>query len=165
MDWQNLIIALLGLGFVGDVVLHWLIPARRRKDDAGADLAENDADKAEVERLHLQISHQQESLEVYIRLAKESAERIAELGKDNTDKTAQIRHLTAQLIDSEHGRNADKEEIARLAAALGDARRQADYHRDRPCERPHSRAPPRPRPPPDAQKGRNYSPPEQTGGK
>ena len=121
MDWQNLIIALLGLGFVGDVVLHWLIPARRRKDDAGADLAENDADKAEVERLHLQISHQQESLEVYIRLAKESAERIAEQDKDIADKTAQIRHLTAQVIDSEHGRNADKEEIARLAAALGRA--------------------------------------------
>lgn len=165
MDWQNLIIALLGLGFVGDVALHWLIPARRRKDDAGADLAENDADKAEVERLHKQIEHQQQSLDFYIKLARDNAEHISSQNKALDDKTEQIRHLTAQLIDSEHGRNADKEEIARLTAALGDARRQADYHRVWRCERTDCRDPRGPRPPREKLKGLKYSPPEQTDGK
>lgn len=114
--WQTIILGVLGIGFVGDIILHFALPHRKRSDNAEADLKEHDADKAEVERLHMQIEHQQQTLDIYIRLEKESAERIAELNKGMNSKTEQIRNLTAQLLESEHGRNADKDEIARLTA-------------------------------------------------
>ena len=47
----------------------------------------------------------------------------------------------------------------RFAAALGDARRQADYHRVWRCERTDCRDPRGPRPPRDKLKGLKYSPP------
>lgn len=158
MDIQGLIIGLLGLGFVGDIVLHWVLPYRRRKDTAEAEIVEHDADKAEVERLHMQISHQQESLNIYIELERKNAERIGELNKDIGEKTLQIRKLTQQLIDSEHGRNRDKEEIARLTRELGEAKSDADYHRMWRCERTDCKDPRGPRPPRKKLTGLRYEP-------
>lgn len=155
--WQTILLGLLGVGFVGDIVLHFTLPYRKRRDNAEADRAEHDADKAEVERLHMQISHQQESLNIYIKMEKENAERIAEQNKALNDKTEQIRELTAQLIASEHGRNADKDEIARLTAEIADLRLDVEHYklwhcRKRDCS---ERVPPN-----DKLKGMKYEPPK-----
>ena len=48
--WQSLILGLCGIGFIGDIILHFVLPSRKRKDYAETELAEHNADKAEVER-------------------------------------------------------------------------------------------------------------------
>lgn len=160
MDWQNLLIGILGIGFVGDILAHWLLPSRRRKDNAGADMAEADADKAEVERLHMQIEHQQQSLDIYIKLEKDNALRIAEQNKALDEKTEQIRKLTEQVITSEHGRNADKEEIARLTAENGRKDLQIQYLLQWRCEKPVCNDPDGRRPPNSKLKGQKFRMPE-----
>lgn len=160
MDWQNLLIGILGIGFVGDILAHWLLPSRRRKDNAGADMAEADADKAEVERLHLQIEHQQQSLDIYIKLEKDNALRIAEQNKALDEKTEQIRKLTEQVIKSEHGRNTDKEEIARLTAENGRKDLRIQYLLQWRCERSVCNDPDGRRPPNSKLKGQKFRMPE-----
>lgn len=158
MDWQNLLIGILGIGFVGDILAHWLLPSRRRKDNAGADMAEADADKAEVERLHLQIEHQQQSLDIYIKLEKDNALRIAEQNKALDEKTEQIRKLTAQLIASEHGRNADKDVITKLTADNGELNARIESMLPWICRRSECQDPRGADPPRDKLKGMKYCP-------
>lgn len=119
--YQILTFVFGGTSVIGTIfsVVWWkqtkrLKEAEVKQKEVEAELAEHDADKAEVERLHMQIDHQQKSLNIYIDLEKKNAERISEQNKSLDEKTEQIRNLTAQLIESEHGRNADKDEIARL---------------------------------------------------
>lgn len=158
MDWQNLLIGILGIGFVGDILAHWLLPSRRRKDNAGADMAEADADKAEVERLHLQIEHQQQSLDIYIKIEKDNALRIAEQNKALDEKTEQIRKLTAQLIASEHGRNADKDVITKLTADNGELNARIESMLPWICRRSECQDPRGADPPRDKLKGMKYCP-------
>lgn len=160
MDWQNLLIGILGIGFVGDILAHWLLPSRRRKDNAGADMAEADADKAEVERLHLQIEHQQQSLDIYIKLEKDNALRIAEQNKALDEKTEQIRKLTEQVIKSEHGRNTDKEEIARLTGENGRKDLRIQYLLQWRCERSVCNDPDGRKPPNSKLRGQKFRMPE-----
>lgn len=158
--FQTIILSVLGFGFIGDIILHFVLPSRRRKDNAETEQAEHDADKAEVERLHLMIDHQQKSLEIYLKMEKDNAERIAEQNKALNDKTEQIRKLTAQLIDSEHGRNTDKDEIARLAAENGHLNILVEYLKQWRCERSDCQDPRGRRPPNEELKGLKYNPPE-----
>lgn len=158
--WQWIITTLLGVSFLGDIVLHFVLPSRRRKDNAESKLSEHDADKAEVERLHMQIDHQQKSLDVYIRLEKDNAERISQQNKALDEKTEQIRKLTEQMLASEHGRNADKDEIARLTKENGDLRVELEYHKMWRCERPDCKDPRGRRPPNDKLAGLTYNPPK-----
>ena len=116
--------------------------------------------KAEVERLHMQIDHQQKSLDKYLDIEKENAARIAELNGAISDKTEQIRRLTEQTIASEHGRNADKDEIARLTKKNGDLRVELEYHKMWRCERPDCKDPRGRRPPNDKLAGLTYNPPK-----
>lgn len=160
MDWQNLLIGILGIGFVGDILAHWLLPSRRRKDNAGADMAEAEADKAEVERLHLQIEHQQQSLDIYIKLEKDNALRIAEQNNSLDEKTEQIRKLTEQVIKSEHGRNTDKEEIARLTAENGRKDLRIQYLLQWRCERSVCNDPDGRKPPNSKLRGQKFRMPE-----
>lgn len=154
---QTILLSLLGFGFVGDIILHFVLPSRRRKDNAETEQAEHDADKAEVERLHLQITHQQQSLDIYIKMEKDNAERIAEQNKALNDKTEQIRKLTAQLIDSEHGRNADKDEIARLMAENAELTLLVEHYKGWHCRNAdcEDRVPPNKK-----LKGLKYNPPK-----
>lgn len=155
--WQTLILGVLGLGFVGDIVLHFVLPSRKRKDNAESEHAQHDADKAEVERLHMQIDHQQKSLNIYIELEKKNAERIAEQNKSLDGKTEQIRNLTAQLIDSEHGRNADKDEVARLTAETADLKLLVEHYKVWHCQKSDCEE----RIPPNKKlKGLKYEPPK-----
>ena len=158
--WQWIITTVLGLSFLGDIVLHLVLPSRKRKDNAESELAEHDADKAEVERLHMQIKHQQQSLDIYIKMEKDNAERIAEQNKALDGKTEQIRKLTQQAFDAEHGRNADKEEIARLTKDNGDLRVENEYLKQWICQRTDCQDPRGGRPPRDKLKGLTYSPPK-----
>lgn len=157
---QWIITAVLGLTFLGDIVLHFVLPSRKRKDYAETELAEHDADKAEVERLHLMIDNQQKSLDIYLKIEKDNAERIAEQNKALNEKTDQIRNLTAQLISSEHGRNADKEEIARLTKENGDLRVENEYLKMWICKRTDCQDPRGGRPPRDKLKDLKYEPPK-----
>lgn len=157
---QWIVTAVLGLTFLGDIVLHFVLPSRKRKDYAETELVEHDADKAEVERLHMMIDHQQKSLDTYLKIEKDNAERIAEQNKSLNDKTEQIRKLTAQIIESEHGRNADKDEIARLTKENGDLRVELEYHKMWRCEWPDCKDPRGRRPPNDKLAGLTYNPPK-----
>lgn len=118
--------------------------ANRRIKDAEAQKAEADADSAEIARLHTQIDHQQKSLNIYIDLEKKNAGRIAEQNKYLDGKTEQIRNLTQQLIESEHGRNADKDKIARLTAEISDLRLLVEHYKMWHCRKSDcdSRVPP-----------------------
>ena len=158
--WQWIITTVLGVGFLGDIVLHFVLPSRKRKDNAESELAEHDADKAEVERLHMMIDHQQKSLDRYLEIEKDNADRIAEQNKALNEKTEQIRKLTEQVIDSEHGRNADKEEITRLTKDNGDLRVENEYLKQWICQRTDCQDPRGGRPPRDKLKGLKYDPPK-----
>lgn len=157
---QWIVTAVLGLTFLGDIVLHFVLPSRKRKDYAETELAEHDADKAEVERLHMMIDHQQKSLDKYLDIEKDNAERIAEQNKSLDSKTEQIRKLTDQLIESEHGRNADKEEIAHLTKDNGDLRVENEYLKMWICKRTDCQDPRGGRPPRDKLKGLKYELPQ-----
>ena len=165
--YQILTFVFGGTSIAGTVLsIIWWRQTKRLKEaevkqkEAETQLAEHDADKAEVERLHMQIDHQQKSLNIYIDIEKKNAERIAEQNKALDSKTEQIRKLTQQLIDSEHGRNADKEEIARLTKDNGDLRVELEYHKAWRCERTDCQDPRGPRPPRDELKGLRYNPPK-----
>lgn len=131
--------------------------ANRKIKNAEALRAENDADKAEVERLHLQIDHQQKSLNIYIELEKKNAERIAEQNKALDDKTEQIRKLTLQIIASEHGRNNDKDVIVRLTAENSELKMLAKHYKMWHCRNAECQE----RIPPNKKlKGLKYEPPK-----
>lgn len=157
---QWIVTAVLGITFLGDIALHFILPSRKRKDYAETELVEHDADKAEVERLHMMIDHQQKSLDRYLDIEKDNAERIAELNKVANDKTDQIRKLTEQVIASEHGRNADKEEIAKLTKENGDLRVENEYLKMWVCQRTDCQDPRGGRPPRDKLNGLKYEPPK-----
>lgn len=152
----------LGVGFIGDIVLHYVIPSRKRKDNAESELTQHEADKAEVERLHLMIDHQQKSLDTYLKIEKDNADRIAEQNQALNEKTEQIRKLTQQVIESEHGRNSDKEEIARLQKEMGDLRVELEYQKMWRCEWPDCKDPRGRRPPNDKLAGLQYHPPQRS---
>ena len=150
-DWVNLLQVFGGMILGGGSVFG--IKSSMRK-------AKTDADKAEIERLHLQIDHQQKSLEFYIKMENDNAARIAELNSAMDGKTEQIRKLTEQVIASEHGRNADKEEIARLTAENGRKDLHIQYLLQWRCEKPECNDPDGRRPPNSKLKGQKFRMPE-----
>lgn len=161
---QWIVTAVLGLTFLGDIVLHFVLPSRKRKDYAETELAEHNADKAEVERLHMQIDHQQKSLDKYLDIEKDLSERISEQNKalnekeeQIRDKTDRIRKLTEQILASEHGRNADKDEITRLTAECGRLRILVEHYKRWHCQFADCVN----RIPPNAElRGQSYMPPD-----
>lgn len=162
--YQILTFVFGGTSVVGTILsIIWWKQTKRLKEaevkqkEAETELAEHDADKAEVERLHLQITHQQQSLDIYIKMEKDNAERIAEQNKALDGKTEQIRKLTAQLIDSEHGRNADKDEIARLTAENAELKLLMEHYKMWHCRKSgcEERIPPN-----EKLKGLKYEPPK-----
>lgn len=155
--WQSLILGLCGIGFIGDIILHFVLPSRKRKDYAETELVEHDADKAEVERLHMQIDHQQKSLDKYLDIEKDLSKRISEQNKSLNEKEEQIRKLTEQILASEHGRNADKDEITRLTAECGRLRMLVEHFKRWHCRFADCVN----RIPPNAElKGQTYAPPD-----
>nr|DAF03833.1 MAG TPA: hypothetical protein [Caudoviricetes sp.] len=162
--WQSLILGLCGIGFIGDIILHFVLPSRRRKDNAESEHAQHDADRAEVERLHMMIDHQQKSLDKYLDIEKDLSERISEQNKalnekeeQIRDKTDQIRKLTEQILASEHGRNADKDEITRLTAECGRLRMLVAHFKRWHCQFADCLN----RIPPNAElRGQSYAPPD-----
>lgn len=155
--WQSLILGLCGIGFIGDIILHFVLPSRRRKDNATAEHAQHDADKVQVELLITQIKSQQESMNKYLDIEKDLSARIVELNKALDGKVEQIRKLTEQVIASEHGRNADKDEITRLTAECGRLRMLVEHFKRWHCQFADCLN----RIPPNAElRGQSYAPPD-----
>lgn len=159
-DWINLLQVIGGMILGGGGVFG--LKAAIRKGKAESEHAQHDADKAEVERLHLQIDHQQKTLETYIKMEHNSAARIAELNSAMDSKTEQIRKLTEQVIASEHGRNADKDEVARLASENGDLRALLEYEKQWRCVLTDCHDERGRQPPNEKLKGKKYNPPKRT---
>lgn len=159
IDWINLLQVAGGILMGGCGVIGW--KAAKRKGMAEAEIAENDADKAEVERLHMMIDKQQQSLDKYLDIETKNADRISQLNQALNDKTDQIRKLTEQVISSEHGRNADKEEIARLTKENGDLRVSLEYQKMWRCEWPDCQDPRGRKPPREELKHLRYDPPQE----
>lgn len=165
--YQILTFVFGGTSVVGTILsIIWWNQTKRLKEaevkakEAEAEKSQNDADDAEVARLHMQITHQQQSLDIYIKMEKNNAERIAEQNKALDGKTEQIRKLTAQLIESEHGRNADKDEIARLAAENGYLNTLVEYLKQWRCERTDCKDERGRKPPNNKLAGLKYEPPK-----
>ena len=142
-DWINLLQVLGGV-LLGTGVGVFTVRATIRKSNAEADKAEHEANKAGNDRLIQMIDHQQKSLDRYLEIEKDNADRIAELNKAINEKTEQIRRLTEQVIASEHGRNADKDEITRLTAEAAELRVLVEHYRMWHCQNGdcESRVPP-----------------------
>lgn len=155
--WQSLILGLCGVGFIGDIVLHFVLPSRRLKDNAESEHAQHDADKVQVELLITQIKSQQESMNKYLDIEKDLSARIVELNKALDSKVEQIRKLTEQVIASEHGRNADKDEITRLTGEGGRLRMLVEHYKRWHCRFADCVN----RIPPNVElKGQTYAPPD-----
>lgn len=165
--YQILTFVFGGTSVVGTILsIIWWKQTKRLKEtevkhkEAETELAEHDADKAEVERLHMMIDHQQKSLDKYLDIEKDNAERIAEQNRSLDSKTEQIRKLTDQLIESEHGRNEDKEKIAKLTEENGDLRVENEYLKMWVCQRTDCQDPRGGRPPREKLKGLKYESPK-----
>lgn len=83
MNWESIILAVLGLGFVGDIIMRFIFKSDRRVADAKADVAESEAAKAAVEvRKAIEEAHTIACRHYEERLAeqhKQAEERLAEM--------------------------------------------------------------------------------------
>ena len=158
--WQTLLLGLLGIGFVGDITLHFVLPSRKRKDNAESELAEHDADKAEVERLLLELDHQQQTVTNLLTLNSNLTERLSKLNATVDKHIDRNRELSDRIYKSETEINRANERIIALTEERDEARRQSDYDKMWRCERTDCQDPRGPRPPREKLKNLKYNPPK-----
>lgn len=158
--WQTLLLGLLGIGFVGDIILHFVLPSRKRKDNAESELAEHDADKAEVERLLLELDHQQQTITNLLTLNSNLTERLSKLNATVDKHIDRNRELSDRIYKSETEINRANERIIALTEERDEARRQSDYDKMWRCERTDCQDPRGPRPPREKLKNLKYNPPK-----
>lgn len=156
--WQSLLLGILGIGFVGDVVLHFVLPSRKRKDNAESELAEHDADKAEVERLLLELDHQQQTITNLLTLNSSLTERLSKLNAAIDKHIDRNRELSDRIYKSETEINRANERIITLTEERDEARRQSDYDKMWRCEWPDCKDPRGRRPPNEKLKSLKYEP-------
>lgn len=160
--WQTLLLGLLGIGFVGDIILHFVLPSRKRKDNAESELAEHDADKAEVERLLLELDHQQQTITNLLTLNSNLTERLSKLNATVDKHIDRNRELSDRTYKSETEINRANERIIALTEERDEARHQSDYDKMWRCERTDCQDPRGPRPPREKLKNLKYNPPKCT---
>lgn len=158
--WQSLIIGLCGIGFIGDIILHFVLPSRRRKDNAESELAEHDADKAEVDRLLSELDHQQQTVTNLLTLNANLTERVSELNATVDKHIDRNRELSDRLYTSETDKNRMNERIIALTEERDAAQREADHYRLWHCERTDCQDPRGGRPPRDKLAGLKYEEPK-----
>lgn len=112
-DWINLLQVLAGVLFGGGVGL-FSAKAAVRKSNAEADMAENDADRAEVERLISELDHQQKTIENLLTLNTNLAERLSKLNATVDKHIDRNRELSDRLYKSETEINRVNERIIEL---------------------------------------------------
>lgn len=154
-DWINLLQVLGGMVIGSGGVFG--IRAMIRKGKAEAEQAENDADRAEVDRLLAELDHQQKTIDNVLTLNANLTERLSKLNATVDKHIDRNRELSDRLYKSETEINRANERIITLTEERDDARSDADYNRLWHCERTDCQDPRGPRPPRDKLKGLSYA--------
>lgn len=155
--WQSLIIGLCGIGFVGDIILHFVLPSRRRKDNAESEHAQHDADKAEVDILITELEHQEKTVENLLKLVDSLTARLSTLNATVDKHIDRYRELADRAYKSETELNRANERIIVLTEERDDARILAEHYKRWHCRKSNCnyRLPPN-----EELKGLTYIPPE-----
>lgn len=158
--WQSLLLGLLGVGFVGDIIMHIVLPSRRRKDNAESEIAQHDADKAEVKRLLLELDHQQQTITNLLGLNESLSERLSKLNATIDGHIDRNREIADRVYKSETELNRANGRLITLTEERDNARREADHYKLWHCERTDCQDPRGGRPPRERLTGLTYRPPE-----
>lgn len=116
MDVLTTILTFCAAALGCSTLVGWLLyrKAMHRIKDAEALKAEADADRAQWERYEKQLDH---SVETINKLQTQLEHYVDELNREQKDKTARIRGLTDELIQSQHALVEANTEITRLTEA------------------------------------------------
>ena len=154
---------------VGTVLsLVWWNQTKRLKEaevkakEAEAEKSQNDADDAEVARLHREIDHMQVIINNLTDLDKTHTQRMSELNAAIDKHIDRNRELSDRAYNSETEINRQNERIIKLTEERDDAAREADYYKMWRCERSDCQDPRGRQPPNDKLKGLKYMPPKRT---
>lgn len=131
--WQSIIISLTGLGVIGDLIAHLLLPATRRSNNAGADKAEAEANAKEWELEEARIKQLHDTVLTLNDLLKTQADRIVAQNAALDAKTDLIRERTNMLIESERALNVANATITRLTEERDEERRLKDRYKEWHC--------------------------------
>ena len=152
---------------VGTVLsLVWWNQTKRLKEaevkakEAEAEKSQNDADDAEVARLHREIDHMQVIINNLTDLDKTHTQRMSELNAAIDKHIDRNRELSDRVYNSETEINRMNERIIKLTEERDDAAREADYYKMWRCERSDCQDPRGRQPPNDKLKGLKYMPPK-----
>ena len=152
---------------VGTVLsLVWWNQTKRLKEaevkakEAEAEKSQNDADDAEVARLHREIDHMQVIINNLTDLDKTHTHRMSELNAAIDKHIDRNRELSDRAYNSETEINRLNERIIKLTEERDDAAREADYYKMWRCERSDCQDPRGRQPPNDKLKGLKYMPPK-----
>lgn len=152
---------------VGTVLsLVWWNQTKRLKEaevkakEAEAEKSQNDADDAEVARLHREIDHMQVIINNLTDLDKTHTYRMSELNAAIDKHIDRNRELSDRVYNSETEINRLNERIIKLTEERDDAAREADYYKMWRCERSDCQDPRGRQPPNDKLKGLKYMPPK-----
>ena len=165
--YQVLTFVFGGTSVVGTVLsLVWWNQTKRLKEaevkakEAEAEKSQNDADDAEVARLHREIDHMQVIINNLTDLDKTHTYRMSELNAAIDKHIDRNRELSDRAYNSETEINRLNERIINLTEERDDAAREADYYKMWRCERSDCQDPRGRQPPNDKLKGLKYMPPK-----
>ena len=165
--YQVLTFVFGGTSVVGTVLsLVWWNQTKRLKEaevkakEAEAEKSQNDADDAEVARLHREIDHMQVIINNLTDLDKTHTQRMSELNAAIDKHIDRNRELSDRAYNSETEINRQNERIIKLTEERDDAAREADYYKMWRCERSDCQDPRGRQPPNDKLKGLKYMPPK-----
>ena len=165
--YQVLTFVFGGTSVVGTVLsLVWWNQTKRLKEaevkakEAEAEKSQNDADDAEVARLHREIDHMQVIINNLTDLDKTHTYRMSELNAAIDKHIDRNRELSDRAYNSETEINRQNERIIKLTEERDDAAREADYYKMWRCERSDCQDPRGRQPPNDKLKGLKYMPPK-----
>lgn len=165
--YQVLTFVFGGTSVVGTVLsLVWWNQTKRLKEaevkakEAEAEKSQNDADDAEVARLHREIDHMQVIINNLTDLDKTHTQRMSELNAAIDKHIDRNRELSDRAYNSETEINRLNERIIKLTEERDDAAREADYYKMWRCERCDCQDPRGRQPPNDKLKGLKYMPPK-----
>ena len=165
--YQVLTFVFGGTSVVGTVLsLVWWNQTKRLKEaevkakEAEAEKSQNDADDAEVARLHREIDHMQVIINNLTDLDKTHTYRMSELNAAIDKHIDRNHELSDRAYKSETAINRLNERIIKLTEERDDAAREADYYKMWRCERSDCQDPRGRQPPNDKLKGLKYMPPK-----
>lgn len=163
MEWINLLQVLGGILIGGGGVFG--IKAAMKKGKAEARHAEHDADKAEVERLLLELDHQQQTVTNLLTLNSNLTERLSKLNATVDKHIDRNRELADRAYKSETVTNRLNEKLLAVTEERDEAVMQAEHYKLWHCERTDCQDPRGGRPPRDKLKNLVYAAPKEANSK